>query len=539
MSKPRAQSSQFAFLSLLIVTAVSVVSCAPSSNSSKVLIYGATGDPINLEPGNVTDGNSLVVQIQLYDRLLDFKPGTAELQPALATAWSSDTTGQVWTFKLRPGVKFHDGTALDAEAVAFNFRRWWDAADPQGYRQAGKLYEIWTALLGGVRGNPNSILKEIKVVDPQTIQFVLKQPFAMFPDVVASAYFGIASPTAIKAAGAKYGTPGAQAVGTGPFRFKEWRTGDRLVLAKNPKYWQPQLPKSEGVVFRFVKDPSARLAQLRSGQLDFTVDLVPDQRGEVEADAQLKAVIRPTFNVGYLALNPSFKPLADVRVRQAIAHSLNRPALVKAFWGGLGQTDEYFTPPLLTPWSQQQNIIGFSYDVAKAKQLLAAAGYSQGFDLDLWYMNVSRQSFPVPKAIAEAMAADLGKVGIRAKLRTQDWAAYIAGRNQPPGYQSYMMGWTGDYGSADNFLYYHFGPGGTQDIGNWKNEPLWNLLNKARATPDLNQRNQIYAEADSIIRNAALRIPIAHSQALLAQRKSLVGWTPSPLGIESFAAVQK
>jgi peptide/nickel transport system substrate-binding protein len=152
MSKPRVQSSQFAFLSLLIVTALSVVSCAPAGNSSKVLIYGATGDPINLEPGNVTDGNSLVVQIQLYDRLLDFKPGTAELQPALATAWSSDATGQIWTFKLRPGVKFHDGTTLDAEAVAFNFRRWWDAADPQGYRQAGKIYEIWTALLGGFKG---------------------------------------------------------------------------------------------------------------------------------------------------------------------------------------------------------------------------------------------------------------------------------------------------------------------------------------------------------------------------------------------------
>jgi peptide/nickel transport system substrate-binding protein len=539
MPKPRAQSVKSAYLSLLIATVLGVTSCTPSSNSSKVLIYGATGDPVNLEPGNVTDGNSLVVQIQLYDRLLDFKPGTAELQPALATAWSSDATGQVWTFKLRPGVKFHDGTALDAEAVAFNFRRWWDAADPQGYRQAGKVYEIWAALLGGFKGRPNSILKEIKVVDPQTIQFSLKQPFAMFPDAVASAYFGIASPTSIKKAGAKYGTPGSQAVGTGPFRFKEWRAGDRLVLAKNPTYWQPQFPKSDGVVFRFVKDPSARLAQLRSGQLDFTVDLVPDQRKEVQADTQLKAVIRPTFNVGYFALNPSYKPLADVRVRKAIAHSLNRPALVKSFWGGLGQTDDYFTPPLLTPWSKLQNVAAFSYDVAKAKQLLAAAGYGQGFDLDLWYMNISRPSFPMPKAIAEAMAADLGKVGIRAKLRTQDWAAYLAGRNKPPGYQSYMMGWTGDYGSVDNFFYYHFGPGGTQDIGNWKDEALWKLLNKARATPDLNQRNQIYAEADSMIRNAVLRIPMAHSQALLAQRKSLKGWTPSPLGIESFAAVQK
>lgn len=517
---------------------LSLFGCAPASKN-KVLVYGATGDPVNLEPGNITDGNSLIVQEQIYDRLLDFKPGTAELQPSLATSWSSDAAGQVWTFKLRSDVRFHDGTPFDAQAVAFNFRRWWDAADPQGYRQAGKVYEIWTALLGGIKGSSNSILEDIQVIDANTIRFRLKQPFAMFPDVVGSAYFGIASPTAVQKAGARYGTPGSLAVGTGPFQFKEWRTGDRLVLIKNPTYWQPQLPKSDGVVFRFVKDPSARLAQLRAGQIDFTVDLVPDQRQEVQSDSQIQSVIRPTFNVGYLALNPTYKPLADVRVREAIARSLNRPALVKSFWGGLGETDEYFTPPLLTPWAKLQQGQGFSFNPAKAKQLLTAAGYSQGFDLDLWYMPVSRQSFPVPKAIAEAMAADLSKVGIRAKLKTQDWAAYLAGRNKPPGYQSFMMGWTGDYGSADNFFYPHFGPGGTQDIGNWKNEALWQLLEKARATPDLNQRNQTYQQVSGGVQTALLRIPIVHSQALLAQRKSMTGWTPSPLGIESFAAVQK
>ena len=531
----RLQPLHFCFL----IAALGLTACSQGGSSSKILVYGATGDPVNLESGNITDGNSLSVQIQIYDRLLDFKPGTAELQPGLATAWSSDAKAQFWTFKLRPGIKFQDGTPFDAEAVAFNFRRWWDVADPQGYRQSGKSYEIWTALLGGFKGSPNSILKDIKVVDPQTIQFQLKQPFAMFPDVVASYYFGIASPTAIKKAGAKYGTPGSLAVGTGPFMFKEWRTGDRLVLAKNPTYWQPALPKSDGVVFRFVKDPSARLAQLRAGQLDFTVDLVPDQRGEVQADDQLKAVMRPAFNVGYLALNPTYKPFKDVRVREAIAHSLNRPALVKAFWGGLGETDDYFTPPLLTPWSKSQKAAGMAFDIPKAKQLLTAAGYSQGFDLDLWYMPVSRQSFPVPKAIAEAMAADLSKVGIRAKLKTQDWAAYLAGRNQPPGYQSFMMGWTGDYSSPDNFFYPHFGPGGTQDIGNWKDETLWKLLEKARATPDANQRNQIYAQVSDIVYMAALRIPIVHSQALLAQRQTLKGWVPSPLGIEPFAEVQK
>jgi peptide/nickel transport system substrate-binding protein len=526
--------SPFCCLCLLIL---GLWGCRPANISNQVLTYGAGGDPVNLEPGNITDGNSLIVHMQLYDRLLDFKPGTAELMPSLAESWSSDPAGQTWTFKLRQGIKFHDGTPFAAEAVAFNVKRWWDPNDPQGHRNAGKIYEIWPQLLGGFKGDPKSLVTDVKVIDPQTIQFVLKQPFAMFPDVIASAYFGIASPAAIQKAGAKYGTPGVPAVGTGAFVFKEWRTGDRIVLAKNPAYWQSGAPKSEGIIFRSVKDPSARLAQLRAGQLDFTVDLAPDQKGEVESDTKIQAIRRPTFNVGYIALNPSYKPFSDVRVRRAIAHALNRPSLVKSFWAGLGQTDEYFTPPILTPWSKSQKVIGYNYDPAKAKQLLSEAGYSNGFDLEFWYMPVSRQSFPAPKAIAEAMAVDLGKVGIRATLKTQDWAAYLAGRNKPPGYQAFMLGWTGDYGDADNFFYPHFGPGGTRDIGNWKNEQLWQLLDQARATPDKAKRSQIHQQADAMIREAVLRIPIVHSEALLSHRKTLQGWTPSPLGIESFASI--
>ncbi|MGB8703172.1 MAG: ABC transporter substrate-binding protein, partial [Thermosynechococcaceae cyanobacterium] len=526
-------------LCVVCLGGLGLTSCTSTSNQkAKVLVYGSGGDPVNLEPGNVTDGNSLIVQTQIYDRLLDFKPGTTDLQPALATQWSSSPDGTVWTFKLRQGVQFQDGTAFNAAAVVFNVQRWWDPSHPQGHRSAGKVYEIWSQLFGGFKGDPNSLLQAVKTPDAATVQFVLKQPFAAFPDAIASGYFGIASPAAIQKAGPKYGTPGSLAVGTGPFRFQEWRTGDRIVLTKNPSYWQPSLPKSDQVVIRFVKDPAARLAQLRAGQLDFTVDMVPDQQPEIKADPKLQAIVRPSFNVGYLGLNPSYKPLADVRVRQAIAHALNRPAMTKAFWGGLAQTDDHFTPPILA-WSQFTALKGYAYAPSTAKQLLTAAGYPQGFTLDLWYMPVSRQSFPTPKAIAEAMAADLAAVGIRANLKTKDWAAYLSDRHKPPGYQAFMLGWTGDYGDPDTFYYPHFGPGGTSDIGNWKDESLWKLLATARAAGDREQRAKLYAQADQILNREVLRLPIVHSQALLAQRATLSGWVPSPLGIESFAAIQR
>ncbi len=526
--------------SILLMSLLSLTSCNSSQtqSNSKVLVYGAGGDPVNLEPGNVTDGNSLIVHAQIYDRLLDFNPGTAELQPALATQWSSSPDGKLWTFKLRKGVKFQDGTEFNSEAVAFNVRRWWDPAHPQGYRQAGKIYEIWPQLFGGFKGDPKSLLTDIKTPDASTVQFVLKQSFAAFPDAIGSSYFGIASPTAIKKAGARYGTPSGLAVGTGPFLFKEWKTGDRVVLTKNLSYWKPDLPKSDQMVMRFVKDPAARLAQLRSGQLDFTVELIPDQKNEVNADPNLKIVARPSFNVGHLSLNPSYKPLADRRVRQAIAHSLNRPALVKAFWGGMATTDDHFTPPILA-WSQLATLKGLDFNRQTAKKLLKDAGYEKGFDLDLWYMPVSRPSFPTPKAIAEAMASDLGAVGIRAKLKTKDWAAYLSDRRKAPGYQAFMLGWTGDYGDPDTFYYPHFGPGSTQDIGNWQNEKVLTLLEKARSVTQKDQRASLYAQLDQLLAQEAIRLPIVHSQELLAQRKTLNGWVPSPLGVESFAAIQK
>ncbi len=512
----------------------------PSSEQSQpgVVVYGSGGQPVNLEPGNVTDGNSLIVQQQIYNRLLDTKLGTAESIPGLATSWESSEDGKTWTFKLREGVKFHDGTDFNADAVKFNVERWWDPDHPLGFRDAGKNYEIWANLFGGFRGEEKSLLQEVKVEDDYTIQFILQQPFAAFPAAIGSGYFGMASPTAIENSQETYGTPNSQAVGTGAFIFEEWRKGDRIILSKNPDYWQSDLPKTEQLVFRFITDPAARLAELRAGGVDFTVDLTPDQRQEIEDDSNLEVVLRPSFNVGYLALNPSYEPLSKLEVRQAIASAINRPAIVKGFWGDLGLSDPHFTPPALD-WSQDEELEDYKFAPEQAKELLAKAGYEKGFDLDLWYMPVSRPYYPSPKAIAEAFAADLSAVGIKVNLQTKDWATYLEDKSKPPGFQAFMLGWTGDYGDPDNFYYAHFGPSATEDLGGWKNEELSELLEKGREEQEQEARGEIYAEVDKIIAEEKVRIPIVHSQPLLAKRTTIKGWQPGPLGTEPFATVEK
>ncbi|WNZ46840.1 ABC transporter substrate-binding protein [Leptolyngbya boryana CZ1] len=539
MVRPRIWRSTF--IGLLMVMSVIVTNCASQNTTPTapgVLVYAASGQPTNLESGNITDGNSLIVQNQIYNRLIQFKPGTADLEPSLATSWSVSKDGKTWTFKLRKGVKFHDGTEFNAQAVKFNVDRWWDKKNPNGFRNAGKSYEIWGQIFGGYKGEPDSLVQDVKVINPLTIQFVLKQPFAAFPTAIASSYFGIASPTAIQKAGANYGTPASGAIGTGAFVFKGWQSGDRITLEKNPNYWKPNLPQSNQLVMRFVTDSGARLAQVRAGQVDFTVELAPDQKQEIEQDQNLAVMNRPSFNVGYLALNPSFKQLSDVRVRQAIAHAINREALVQAFWKGSAQTTPHFLPPSLD-WATSPKVKGYDYNPDKAKELLKQAGFANGFEIDLWYMPVARPYFPTPKAIAEAFAADLQAVGIKANLKTKDWAAYLADRNKKPGYPMFMLGWTGDYGDPDTFYYPHFGPGSTTDLGNWKNDRVIQLLNQARLTGDRTRRAKLYAEVDEIIQREAVRLSIVHSDPLLVQRKSIAGWTPSPLGTEPFEAIRK
>ncbi len=511
---------------------------AASPAATGALVYGAGGQPVNLTPGNITDGNSIVIQKQIYNYLTGTEPGTTDPAPELATEWNASEDGLTWTFTLREGVTFHDGTDFDAEAVVFNVNRWWDPEFEFGFRDEGNLFEIWTDLFGGYKGSEDSTLTGVQAIDASTVEFQLKEPFAAFPAAIGSGYFGIGSPTAMQEAGASYGTPSGVAVGTGPFVFEEWLSGDRVTLSKFADYWEDGLPMADELVISFVEDPAARLAQLRAGTLDFTVDLTPDQLPEIESTSDLEAIFRPSLNVGYLGLNPSYEPLATKEVRQAIAQSINKEAIVQAFWGDLGETDGHFTPPSLSEYTSD-DVDDYEYSVDEAKAALAAAGYPDGFDLDLWYMPVSRPYFPNPKPIAEAFAAELSQIGINVNLQTKDWGAYLADRNVAPGFQSFMLGWTGDYGDPDNFLYAHFGPGATQDLGDYQNPELFDLLNRARVASEQGEREDLYQQVDALIFEEALRIPIVHSQPLLAQRDSIEGWEPSPLGSEAFTTIEK
>ncbi|MHA0034404.1 ABC transporter substrate-binding protein [Deinococcus sp. PESE-13] len=515
---------------LLLTAALLVVPTAAAQSGT--LVFGGNGEPVSLEPANITDGISINVQRQIYDTLIDFKDGTTELMPGLATSWKPNKDATSWTFTLRQGVKFHDGTPFNADAVVFNLTRWWDKNHPYSLRKDGRTFEIVGDLLGGYKGDPTSVIKNVVKVNDSTVRVDLTKPSSVFPDVIASGYFGIASPTAIKEQGAKYGTPAGKAVGTGPFIFQSWKSGDRVTLTANKNYWGTKA-KVATVIIRAIKDPSQRLNELRAGTIDFANDMVPDSLKAIQADKNLVAVKRPSFNVGFVSLNNRNKYLKNAKVRQAISMALNKKAIVDAFWPGLGQSNASFVPPDLARFNSSKVPADYKFDPTAAKKLLADAGYPNGFSMDLWYMPVSRPYFPSPKPIAEAMAADLSAIGIKVNLKTEDWAKYLEDRNKAPGFDMYMIGWTGDYGHPDNFYSAYYGPNGSSDIG-YNSVQIQNLLEKGRAAKTEAERKSIYGQIHELTYNAAYRIPIVHSQPLAAARTYVKGWVPSPLGSESF-----
>lgn len=252
-----------------------------SAASAATLVFGGNGEPVSLESGNITDGISILVQRQIYDTLVDFEDGTTDLKPGLATKWTANANNTAWTFTLRKGVRFHDGTPMNADAVIFNLGRWWDKSHPYGFRDQGRTFEIVGELLGGYKGDATAVIKNIVKVDEYTVRVDLNKPSSVLPDVLAAGYFGIASPTAIKKDGAKYGTPASKPVGTGPFIFQSWRTGDRVTLLPNKLYWGEKA-KVDQLVIRSIKDASQRLNELKAGTIDFANDLTPDSLKSVQ-----------------------------------------------------------------------------------------------------------------------------------------------------------------------------------------------------------------------------------------------------------------
>ncbi len=516
-------------LVLALVFAVAATGCTPAGGGD-ILVYGRGADSVSLDPINVTDGESLKVTHQIYDTLVEYKPDSTEVEPALATEWSTSPDGLVWTFKLREGVKFHDGTPFNAEAVKFNFDRWMFTDNPHRYDGEFAYYAY---MFGGF--DDKSVIESVEVVDEYTVRFTLREPLAPFLQNLAMTPFGIASPEAIKEFGPDFGQ---NPVGTGPFKFVEWVKDDKIVLEANKDYWEGE-PALDQIIFRSIPDNSARFMELQAGNIDIMDGLNPPDVKIVEEDENLQLFLRPPMNVGYLAMNMDVEPFDNLLVRQAINHAINKEALIENFYAGLAQPAVNPMPPSI--WGFNYSVKPYEYDPERAKELLAEAGFPNGFKTELWAMPIPRPYMPQPRKIAEAIQADLAKIGIEAEIVSFDWGAYLQ-KVENGEHPMALLGWIGDNGDPDNFLYVLLDKdnavkGSAGNIAFYRSDKVHELLIKAQRTFDKAERTRLYEEAQVIIHRDAPWVPLVYAQQPIAAKASIRGYIPHATGSEKLNTV--
>ncbi|WP_232695408.1 ABC transporter substrate-binding protein [Brevibacillus daliensis] len=494
------------------------------------IIVGRGGDSVGLDPARITDGESSRVTENVLETLVAYEQDNTNIIPGLAEKWEIAPDGKTYTFTLRKGVKFHDGTEFNSEAVKFNFDRWMDKSNPYHDKEG---YEYYNDMFGGYKGDPNHIIASIETPDPSTVIFKMNRPLAPFMQNLGMFPFAIASPEAIKKDKDKFME---HPVGTGPFKFVEWKRNDSITLEKNPDYWQQGLPKLEKIVFRSIPDNSARLTALTSGEIDIMDGLNPDDTQRVLDNKDLQLFKRPSMNAGWLGFNLEKKPLDNEKVRQAIAYAIDKPGLIKAFYGD-------FAVPAVNPmpssiWGYNDSIKDRTQDIEKAKQLLAEAGHANGLKLKFWAMPVPRPYIINGQKMAEAMQQDLKKVGIETEIVSMDWATYLE-KTRLGEQELYLLGWTGDNGDPDNFLNNHFNKNniGGSNRSFYKDEKVTDLLLKAQSEVDQAKRTEIYKEVQQILFDQAIMLPLVHSTQPIAASAKLKGYVPHPKGNESLEHV--
>lgn len=527
-------------------------------------IFGRGGDSVQLDPAIVTDGESFRVTGQGLEPLYQFEPGSTRPIPALAEECVPNENATEWTCKLRQGVKFHDGTDFNADAVVFNFERWRFTNHP--YHFPSQVFEYYEEMWGGF--DDDSLITAVEKVDDYTVRFKLAAPLAPFLANLAMDMFAISSPAAIQKYGEKYGMPEVGYVGTGPFKFKEWVEGDHITVVANDEYWGGR-PKLDEIVWRVIPDDSARFLALKAGDIHATEQATVEDLAAAEADPNLYIMTRPALNTAYLAFNYKIKEFQDKRVREAVAHAINKEALVQNFYGKYGLVAKTFLPPLVMGYNDA--IQDWEYNPQLSKQLLTDAGFPNGLSevtiaedvtdaegnirykagdkipLKFYYMPVTRFYYPSPKEIGEAMAADLAKAGINVQLELAgDWPTYLGQRRNGLLMGLYMLGWGGDNGDPDNFLNYFFGGLSREDEvkepdkreGWYANQDVAILLYKGLVNPNPAEREALYKQAEQLLHDDVTRIWIAHNQTPLIFSKKVTGYVPQPVGADYYEWVE-
>ncbi|QEE45387.1 ABC transporter substrate-binding protein [Rhizobium sp. WL3] len=478
--------SALAAASLLAATVVAAP--AGAQTPPNVLVVGQIAEPKSLDPHTVTATNDFRILVNVYDGLVRFKDGTLEVEPALAESWDISEDGKTYTFKLRQGVKFHDGSEFNAEAVKFNFDRMLKEDHP--FYSTGPFPLSFNF----------ASVEAVNAIDPQTVEFKLSEAFAPFLSNLAYPTGLLVSPAAVEQHGADYGRNPS---GTGPFKFVEWQSSQRVVIERNPDYWDGAA-SLEAVVFRPITDANTRVAEMMAGGIDVMVEVPPDNLATFKQDAGFAVAEQAGPHVWFGILNTRSGPFADKRVRQAANYAVNKETLVNDVLQGTATVAAGPIPPAFN-WVESA-VEPYAYDPEKAKALLAEAGVDN--PQLTFYVTEGGSGMLDPITMGAAIQADLQAVGFSVKIETYEWNTFLGRVNEGLEGKADMaeMAWmTND---PDTLPYLALRSDALPDKGGfnsgyYSNPEVDALLEKARTSTDQAERGKLYGQVQQIVHDDA------------------------------------
>ena len=499
-------------ISLAILTAVVLASGAAAAPPKDAIVIGLLAEPVTMDPPQITDLNSARVTKRIFEGLVAQELGSYKLIPGLARSWDISKDGLTYTFNLRPNVAFHDGTPFNADAVKFCFERQLNEQGP--YYKTG-TYPYVKGFLGNVQS--------IEVVNPLTVQIKLKAPLTPFLQYLAHQSLFVYSPDALK----KHGKDMVKnPVGTGPFKLETWEPGVKVVLARNDQYWGGA-PKIRQAIYVPIIEAQARLAAIKTGEIDLTIDVPPDSLESLRKDPNITVAESNSSAVWYVVLNTRHPILKDKRVRQAMNLAINKDAIVRDILKGTAITSSGPMSPVYGPFHEDKTT-RYPYDPDKAKALLKEAGHPNGFEVT-FLVPESGSGMQQPVEMGTVIQAQLLAVGIKAKIQTMEWGAYLKKYLDAPDMAE--MSWNPSIGDPDHVTYMllssdRFPP--AFNAGFFQNARVDELLRKGRTTVGDAERAVIYKEAQRIIADEAPWIFIDHGRQIIIHRKRVQGFKLHP-----------
>jgi len=486
------------------------------------LVVARVKDAVGLDPATQTDGLSLTVSQEIFQNLVRFLPGTFEVRPDAARSWQISRDGKTWTFSLEPGLRFSDGTALDAAAVKFNFDRWRDSKNP--YRGSSVPFGYYASMFGGFDGQ--SAIASVDAPNARTVAIHLRAPFSPLLRDLAMPSFAIGSPRAI----VKMGTDAfnQSPVASGPYVLEDWEHDDHITLTANA-FWHGPRPAYRTVVIGDIPDQSTSVLAMKKGDVDMLLDPRPDDAKDLAAQRGITLYHPPSNNVSYLALNVEKKPFEDLRVRQAIGYAIDKRALAHGFYAEGALVADNWTPPGML--GENRSVKAYPHDDARARALLAQAG-RRHFATELYYPTSPRPYMPEPQRIAEAIQANLKEVGIDVTLEPFEFGVFLS-KVRNGEHPMCLIGWTGDNGDPDNFMYPLLDQdsavkGQAQNYSFWRDPAFHKLMLAGQRASSDAVRARIYAAANAMIHDRAPAIPLVHSVVSFVAKSSVGGVTASP-----------